>query len=246
MRRNWLSLFLIIGFPLACLASAKAVTVIAQVGYTPSSRQRGKAVEGANIVFWLTPLSSSSAGQAESALKELPHHFQLLQTHKRFEPHLQVIPVGSVVDFPNQDPFFHNVFSLFDGKRFDLGLYEAGATRAVRFDHAGVSFIFCNIHPEMSAVIFAMKTPYYAVSGKSGEVEIRGVPPGRYRLELWSERALPETLKSLEREVAVTEATGFLGNFLIKATGDLLAGHKNMYGADYETVAPSSPTYKQP
>jgi len=63
-----------------------------------------------------------------------------------------VVPVGSVVDFPNHDPFFHNVFSLFDGKRFDLGLYEAGATNSVRFDRLGVSFLFCNIHPEMSAV----------------------------------------------------------------------------------------------
>ena len=66
-----------------------------------------------------------------------------------------VVPVGSVVAFPNRDPFFHNVFSLFEGKRFDLGLYEAGSTRDVLFDKPGVSYIFCNIHAEMSAVVIA-------------------------------------------------------------------------------------------
>ena len=66
-----------------------------------------------------------------------------------FEPHLLIIPLGSTVSFPNLDPFFHNVFSQFNGKRFDLGLYEAGSTRDVRFDHEGVSYLFCNIHPEI-------------------------------------------------------------------------------------------------
>ena len=66
---------------------------------------------------------------------------------------------GSSVEFPNRDPWFHNVFSLFNGKRFDLGLYEAGSTRTVHFDREGISFIFCNIHPEMSAVIVVLRTP---------------------------------------------------------------------------------------
>src|SRR5246127_2367910 len=106
-----------------------------------------------------------------------------------FTPHLLVVPMGSQVEFPNQDPFFHNVFSLFNGKRFDLGLYESGTSRAVRFDREGVSYIFCNIHPEMGAVVLALNTPYYAVSGAAGMVTIHNVPPGSYRLHLWSEAA---------------------------------------------------------
>src|SRR5207244_5963197 len=85
---------------------------------------------------------------------------QLLQKKKSFSPHMVVIQVGSAVEFPNQDPFFHNVFSLFEGRRFDLGLYEAGATRSVVFNRPGISYIFCNIHPEMSAVVVTLKTPY--------------------------------------------------------------------------------------
>jgi hypothetical protein len=179
-------------------------------------------------------------------LQNLPRHFQLLQTHKRFEPHLLVIPVSSVVDFPNKDPFFHNVFSLFDGKRFDLGLYEAGGTRAIKFDRVGVSFLFCNIHPQMSGVVLTVNTPYYGISNAMGVVEISGVSPGRYRLEIWSERALPETLKNLEREVTVTQEIVSLGSFVIKESEDILAGHKNKYGGDYEITGPSTPGYRQP
>ena len=85
---------------------------------------------------------------------------QLVQKDKSFQPSLLVVPAGGQVEFPNHDPFFHNVFSLFDGKRFDLGLYEGGSTQFVRFDKPGISFIFCNIHPQMSAVVIALNTPY--------------------------------------------------------------------------------------
>src|SRR5438045_5108518 len=104
----------------------------------------------------------------------------LTQKGKMFEPHLLVVQVGSVVDFPNRDPFFHNVFSLFDGKRFDLGLYEAGSSRDVRFNKPGISYIFCNIHPEMSAVVISLDTPYYALASPEGELVVPHVPPGKY------------------------------------------------------------------
>ena len=110
-------------------------------------------------------------------------HARLTQRNKSFEPHLLVMPVGSVVEFPNRDPFFHNVFSLFEGKRFDLGLYEAGSTREVTFSKPGISFIFCNIHAEMSAVIIALDTPYYGVSNHHGDVVIPSVPVGHYTLQ---------------------------------------------------------------
>jgi len=92
--------------------------------------------------------------------------YRLIQKDKMFTPHLLVVPIGSQVEFPNQDPFFHNVFSLFNGKRFDLGLYESGTSRSVRFDREGVSYIFCNIHPEMGAIVLALNTPYYGISGR--------------------------------------------------------------------------------
>jgi plastocyanin len=108
-----------------------------------------KAERTPPAVIWLNPLRPGAVAAAT------PGSFTLLQKNKMFTPHLLVVSVGSSVQFPNADPFFHNVFSLFDGRRFDLGLYEAGSTRSVVFSREGVSYIFCNIHSEMSAVVIA-------------------------------------------------------------------------------------------
>lgn len=227
------------------LPAAHAATVEARVEYTSSSK-KVMPPNASNVVIWLTPLSPQGALEAETTLSKARRHFQLVQFHKRFDPHLLVVPVGSLVAFPNKDPFFHNVFSLFDGKRFDLGLYEAGSTRSVRFDRPGVSFIFCNIHPQMSAVVVALKTPYYGVTNDSGAVKILNVPDGRYRVNMWSERALPQTLKTLVREVTVLgNNPESLGLIRVKASGDLLAGHKNKYDRDYDPANSSPSPYEQ-
>ena len=138
-------------------------------------------------------------------------HAVLQQKNKSFEPHLLVVTKGSSVDFPNRDPWFHNVFSLFNGKRFDLGLYEAGTSRTVHFDREGVSYIFCNIHPEMSAVVVVLSSPYFAIPNKQGDFSIAAVPPGRYILHVWNENALPATLQALSREVTVSETLILVG-----------------------------------
>jgi plastocyanin len=170
---------------------------------------------------------------------------KLVQRNKSFEPHLMVVPVGSVIQFPNRDPFFHNVFSLFEGKRFDLGLYEAGTSRNVHFDKPGVSYIFCNIHPEMSAVVIALSTPYHATSDGRGKVVIPDVPPGRYRLHLWYEAALPEELNAMTREISVSETTSSLGVLSLRFSS-LAKAHKNKYGQDYEPPSPGNPAYVRP
>jgi hypothetical protein len=167
---------------------------------------------------------------------------KLVQHNKSFEPHLLIVPVGAVVQFPNHDPFFHNVFSLFEGKRFDLGLYEAGSTRNVSFDRPGISYIFCNIHAEMSAVVIALDTPYYSVSTSKGEVVIPDVPVGRYQVHLWYETALPETLKALTREINVSQSSSSLGVLQVPAEQAVTA-HKNKYGMDYDPPEPNTPGY---
>ena len=123
---------------------------------------------------------------------------QLLQRNKTFEPHVLIVPLGTMVEFPNQDPFFHNIFSLYDGRRFDLGLYESGTKRSVKFDRPGVSFLFCNIHAEMSAVVLSVDTPYFALSDRNGNVTIRDVPDGRYQMHVWYERSAPEQLTRID------------------------------------------------
>jgi hypothetical protein len=157
-----------------------------------------------------------------------------------------VVQVGSSVDFPNKDPFFHNVFSLFGGKRFDLGLYEAGATRGVVFNKAGVSYIFCNIHPEMSAIVIAVNTPYYGISDKNGVLVIANVPPGTYELQVWHERVLPETLNKLTRSIVVSSAANSLGTIRLVEQRSTAEIHKNKYGEDYDTRVPGSSVYPRP
>src|SRR5205823_7262889 len=127
-----------------------------------------RAHEAGNVVLWLTPVDSP--GVPTSPPAQTSPRVRLVQKNKSFEPHVLVVPVGSLVEFPNRDPFFHNVFSLFEGKRFDLGLYEAGTARNVSFDRPGVSYIFCNIHAEMSAVVIALDTPCFRISNGSGEI----------------------------------------------------------------------------
>ncbi len=177
-------------------------------------------------VIWLNPLRPGSAASAAHG------NFTLLQKNKMFTPHLLVVPVGSSVAFPNADPFFHNVFSLFDGRRFDLGLYEAGSTRSVVFSREGVSYIFCNIHSEMSAVVIALATPYYGVAGAQGEFRLNGVPSGDYDLHVWMEGQRQSALDRLTRRVHVAGGTVDLGE--IVAGQPEQQQHLNKFGQPYE------------
>jgi plastocyanin len=196
-----------------------------------------------NVVVWLTPIGSSTSAATTSEPARLPP--VLTQHNKTFEPHVLVVKVGTVVQFPNKDPFFHNIFSLFDGKRFDLGLYEAGTTRSVRFDRPGVSYLFCNIHAEMSAVVVVVETPYFAISNRSGSVSIPHVPDGRYQLRVWYERSLPEDLKGLSASVTISsDPERSLGGIKVVENPNFTLAHKNKYGQDY--VPPPSPGYTGP
>jgi plastocyanin len=237
---------LLLAMPFAGQRSVRAqeITVTGHVMLVDPAA-RSKAIDDSNAVVWLTPLADTAA--LRPSIPEVPpHHFRLVQKNKRFTPHILVIPMGSVVDFPNLDPFFHNVFSLFDGKRFDLGLYEGGTTRAVNFNAAGICYVFCNIHPEMSAVVVVVKTPYYGVSNGTGAVSISRLLPGRYELNVWHERCQPDTLKGAAREVVVSSSSSSLGDIRLAESGDLPKNHKNKYGRDYDKQSPSERPYELP
>lgn len=193
----------------------------------------GKPLRNASgAVVWLTPTKGDAPRPSADKV------FRLTQKNKHFDPHLLVVPINSAVLFPNQDPFFHNVFSVYEGTRFDLGLYESGTSREVRFTRPGPSYIFCNIHPEMSAVIMVMTTPYYATTDAQGNYTIEGVPPGDYQLSVWYESALPEKLKQLQRRVTVNSPQTRLEALTVTAAPSLAVNHKNKYGQDYETKSP--------
>jgi plastocyanin len=214
---------------------------------------RGQKPEGAsgnaqagdaasNVAVWLVPVDVAAPDSAAGQKARL--RSRLTQRNKNFEPHLLVVEVGTTIDFPNRDPFFHNVFSLFDGKRFDLGLYEAGATNSARFDRVGVSFLFCNIHPEMSAVIVAVNTPYFAVTDRSGRATLANVPDGRYEMHVWSERGVPEDLKNQTRAVTISTTSRTLPAVRLLPNPNFNSAHKNKYGQDY--VPPPDTSYIHP
>lgn len=195
-----------------------------------------------STVVWLTPVAGA-ADDPVAAPSDVPR--RLTQRNKSFEPHVLVVPAGSAVEFPNRDPFFHNVFSLFEGKRFDLGLYEAGSSRMVHFDRPGISYIFCNIHPEMSAVVITLATPFYAVANGEGQLHIPNVPYGRYRLHVWSEGAEPENPQPAAREITIAESSTLLGVIRVPAVNGQSLAHKNKYGRDYDAPTPENPVYHQ-
>jgi plastocyanin len=198
--------------------------------------------DSSDAVVWLTPLGESGGLQPAA----VPPRQQLVQKNKNFLPHVLVVQVGVPVEFPNKDPFFHNVFSLFEGKKFDLGLYEAGSSRTVVFDREGISYIFCNIHADMSGVVVAVKTPYYAASDRRGMIAIPNVPPGRYELRVWHERAVPESLDSFTHPIQISETSHSLGIMRLTEQRNTSQAHKNKYGQDYDNPTPAIPVYPHP
>lgn len=215
-------------------ALAQGSDVSVQLAFDASPRHASRA-EGA---AWLVPQGPVPEHANATPIEKHPQSYQLLQKGKEFHPHLLVVPVGSSIDFPNMDPFFHNVFSLFEGKRFDLGLYETGSRRTVRFDREGISYIFCNIHPEMGAVIISLRTPYFATIGKDRTALIHNVPDGKYILKVWSEDATAESLRAAERSIEVKAGKVEAYSVHLTARTGIPAIHKNKFGEDY----PPQPT----
>lgn len=187
-------------------------------------------------VIWLTPVATQTSNRAFS-----PGHFTLVQKNRMFVPHLMVVPVGSVVSFPNADPFFHNVFSLFNGRRFDLGLYEAGKSKDVVFSREGVSYIFCNIHPEMSAVVLSLSSPHYAIADRDENFRIEDIPPGDYEVHAWIEGLTQSSLDNLVRRIHVSSGKSESISLDVHQFSREPASHLNKFGQPYEQTP--RPTY---
>jgi plastocyanin len=159
-------------------------------------------------------------------------HAVMLQKNKMFTPHILPVVTGTIVDFPNADPIFHNAFSSYSGQIFDVGLYPPGTSRSVRFSRPGQVRVFCNIHPTMSAIILVLNTEYFTATAKDGSFELN-VPPGEYELKVFHERATEQTLAALSRRILVGDQPLHLPDIEVSEDGYLLAPHKNKYGKDY-------------
>jgi hypothetical protein len=209
----------------------QARTVTVRITSTAANSKNAKTHMPPSVV-WLQPTGG----------RDLPPRtrgpYTLLQKNRTFTPHILVVPVGSVVRFPNEDPFFHNVFSLFNGKRFDLGLYEAGKTKEVTFSREGLSYIFCNIHPQMSAVVIALSTPLYAEGEVPGAMEMRDVPAGDYELHVWIEGQSQAAMDRLTRRVHVggAERNDSI-EIVVSAASESHPTHTNKFGQPYDHEA---------
>lgn len=202
-------------------------------GRSPANRAGS---HGPPAVMWLIPLSP--VDDVEYAAWKPHAGYSLVQKDKMFHPHLLVVAPGSSISFPNTDPFFHNVFSLFDGKRFDLGLYEAGSTKTVIFSRQGPSYIFCNIHPEMSAVVLTLPTPYYAIADAHDQFTLGKLPPGDYDLHVWVEGATQAQIDHFRRKLHLDPGSNDLGAVTLEGLPGL-APHSNLFGRSYNSSAPS-------
>lgn len=219
-------LAMVLAIPVCLCAQTAEVTLRVQFVDTETKRHAAPLSAEAPVVVWLSPLDRSVAPP------RVAQTFHMVQKHREFVPHLLVVPVGSTIDFPNVDPFFHNVFSLFNGRRFDLGLYQTGKSKSTRFDREGVSYIFCNIHPEMGGIIVSLATPYFTTAA-SGAITLSGVPAGNYMLHVWSERATQASMRDAERKVTVAGPGMELTPMVLRVALANGETHKNMFGEDY-------------
>jgi plastocyanin len=171
----------------------------------------------------------AEALDGQSPLK--PGHYDMKQKDKTFVPHVLTVPAGSSVSFPNDDLIFHNVFSLSLPAPFDLGLYRAGEAKTRTIEQPSIYRVFCNIHPQMSAIILVLPTSWITEANAKGVYRIN-LPQGRYRLTAWSERSTPASA-----EITVESAAVSVPDLTLDESRFVAMAHKNKYGQQYPLSA---------
>jgi plastocyanin len=149
--------------------------------------------EFVNVVIYLDSVTAADGAGAQPQ-----GELAIRQKNQTFVPHVLPVVAGATVEFPNDDPVFHNVFSLSSARSFDLGRYPKGASKSVRFNKPGTVQVFCHIHSDMSAIVLVLDNPFFTVA-TAGRYELEGVPPGEYRLIAWHERVRPIVQRVLVR-----------------------------------------------
>ena len=161
----------------------------------------------ANILVYLTKAPSGSMDPSKT-------NFVMDQRNLEFIPHVMPILVGASVQFPNNDEVDHNIFSMSRTKKFNLGSYKPGDSKAVLFDKPGIVEVRCDVHAEMAAYILVMKNPYFAVTDKKGNFQIpdanylqqaglkdqADLATGKYFIKTWHEK-----LKTQKEAITITE-----------------------------------------
>ncbi len=209
-----------------CAGELSAATIRGKVAFVT---KRGQHPVMAETLVWLEPVGGKPG-------RTQPASFQMATRSKTLLPHVMAVPVGSTVAFPNEDPISHNLFSLSTANAFDLGLYRRGAGKSETFRAPGVVNVYCNVHPNMSAVIHVMPTPYYVFADAAGSYSMEA-PPGKYRLFAWNEQG-GATMSDIE--VTPQSVNGNLA-LTIDARNYRFVQHTNKVGKPYQP--PSSKEY---
>jgi plastocyanin len=147
---------------------------------------------------------------------------------KAFLPRVAVVPVGSTVDFPNEDPIFHNVFSVSGENRFDLDLYKRPKSASWTFQAPGLVRVYCNIHPQMSGVVIVRDNAHFTRASADGAFTLEGVPAGRYTIKAWHERA-----GEVGQTVTVPGEGEARAELLLDASSYKRVAHKRKDGSSY-------------
>jgi len=177
----------------AGMFTATAVLLLACAGYAGDIKGKVTAAgmkSAENIAVYVDAISG----------KEFPAPVQpalMDQKNLKFVPHVLVVLKGGTVDFLNSDTVGHNVYwpSISGNKKLahNLGTWPQGQKKSFQFSDVGVASLLCNVHPEMSGYVVVAPTPYFAVTDKDGNFDIKDVPAGHYNLVTWSEEAKPTT-----------------------------------------------------
>lgn len=210
------------------LIAATALAVAAGLSAAPINgkvlfmTRRGQNPVTSETLVWLEP--------AAKTWKKPPATLSMTTRSKTFLPHVMAVPAGSTITFPNEDPIAHNLFSLTPGNTFDLGLYRRGAGKTHKFEAPGTVNIYCNVHPNMSAVVHVMNTPFYGFADANGNYSF-DVPAGKYRVTAWNEQGGTSAPSELEVKADGTVAGATL--LTIDGRNFRVTQHKNKFGQTY-------------
>jgi plastocyanin len=176
-------------FRTAVKAVAVAAAVVLMMGASQAGEIKGKvSVQGLKSAENIAVYVDAVADKKFDAPTAKP---VADQTKMTFVPHVIVVQVGTTVEFLNSDPVGHNVYwpSISGNKKLahNLGTWPKGEKKSFQFNDVGVAGLLCNVHPEMNGYVVVVPTPYFAVTDKNGNYEIKNVPPGKYTLKTWSE-----------------------------------------------------------